>query len=1272
IIKENLFECEKHQTCDDCSMANNFNCHWCSEQNRCVSIFECSYGINQRKNKFNMCTNIHNVIPNKISLNKSNSWLDITLSSSLETNIRNDLYSCQFTNEKNAYKLLTTATLLKNNILYCPIPFSSSFNEQLSENKPLQSVQLSIYHNKTDSTFGSYQLTFYNCSAFSTCSSCTNVIQSSSLCSWCPTTATCIDSTSTCQIELKRPKTSISNQNDCPAMYFTQQYRISFDNFDISINVKIEQCNKKKFYLQKMDYCMLRDFRKRSSLITRQYKLIQIETNNNNDDDLCLLTCQFTWINQQQHISSSRKPLNMELSLHLINNSLLIPKYYSTSQIQLYKCEKMAHNCSQCSNLHPLYNCVWCKNGCRLSGTVCDRATNKQQLCVPPQIETIEPINYPKNGGTMVTITGKHLTTIMNDSPINIQLAGIQCEIIKEKSDSNQLMCRAGNAEQNKSGHVKVTIDGQHSISEQHVFYLMPLVESIEPLFGILDGGTILTIIGQNFTLGNQFVTVTIGESLCKILIIQMNFIQCQTYPFERIGNKSITITFDEQTSIIFQQFFYVVQNPTIDIDYLIPQQSFVSGGRHIHIMGTNFDFLQQIKMEFSLEKSTSTVYVSSMRRLSNSTHLVFLTPSYHDFNLTTLQSTLPPIINIKLDLDGYNFTHSSLFLHYVNDPIIYELEPPLIRPYSSELVIFGNNMTSIGHTMNDVFVHIGCEICTIIYFTSNKIICRPPINKPSKRITSNNMERLCYDSEHPWIIVNIDNIHSLVGYIIYPRKIIILGIVSGCLLTILVVVVIILIFICLKMRYEHHKRRYVYDDNSDNKNKKQYIEYRNGSTNLIYQQVPLKQSDVIEPLYNQTITPLVSLTPIRSYESYLQTYFIRKNQLLNKRRSSTSYDTPKHFVCSATDDLIEKFQIFLKNEQFILALINILDDDDIGDKLLNTIVLTQHQNIQQFLKIILTFKSEKKRYNLYYDIYALISYDYLKTYVANTYYQLYLILKAKMNSGPCDSVENLSYYTLNDRQLLKDTTISFKHIQLCVHIETADDKSYDLIHIQCLTCDTITQVKQKLIDQIFQCLPYSKRPHYDDFDLILFTTKLIANTSSCSSSSSCSSTNSSLPLTRKATNVTKHFFFSRNIIPSKHDHHHHHHQQELILLHDIDNTSETSSHMKKLNTLQHYGIVKDGHEFKFQLIKNNEVTLSNCGNKNRIKTTNDRFIDINTSSRSMTNKIKSSTNIITNHLSSPCHYCSHTISSNSDKKEFNFNSFSLKSTSTLMEQENS
>ena len=91
-----------------------------------------------------------------------------------------------------------------------------------------------------------------------------------------------------------------------------------------------------------------------------------------------------------------------------------------------------------------------------------------------------------------------------------------------------------------------------------------------------------------------------------------------------------------------------------------------------------------------------------------------------------------------------------------------------MLQTYTNQLIIHGINLTSIGHTKNDITVHIGCDLCTIIYFNQIKLfvnhhyIVRKNIQKQNS---------LCYNSEHPWIIVTIDNIHSHVGFMIYPKK---------------------------------------------------------------------------------------------------------------------------------------------------------------------------------------------------------------------------------------------------------------------------------------------------------------------------------------------------------------------------------------------------------------------------------------------------------------------------------------------------------------------
>jgi hypothetical protein len=54
--------------------------------------------------------------------------------------------------------------------------------------------------------------------------------------------------------------------------------------------------------------------------------------------------------------------------------------------------------------------------------------------CLSPIIQKIEPLILPINGGTLVTIKGKHFDLFQ----LTIQIADIPCQLIDEESSSNK------------------------------------------------------------------------------------------------------------------------------------------------------------------------------------------------------------------------------------------------------------------------------------------------------------------------------------------------------------------------------------------------------------------------------------------------------------------------------------------------------------------------------------------------------------------------------------------------------------------------------------------------------------------------------------------------------------------------------------------------------------------------------------------------------------------------------------------------------------------
>jgi hypothetical protein len=302
---------------------------------------------------------------------------------------------------------------------------------------------------------------------------------------------------------------------------------------------------------------------------------------------------------------------------------------------------------------------------------------------------------------------------------------------------------------------------GPQIYSHQIISYINPKLNSIAPLIGIQNGGTLLTIHGENFTIGNNHITVWIGNQPCQLFSISQIKIQCETrlFPSSLLNeNQPIKIFFDRQTKLIYGQFFTIVPNPILySFDKYHQYKSFKSGGHPIKILGENLNPIQNIQLELKHQ-----IFISPLFR--NNTHFIFLTPSIQELNLNNQQT-----IEMTIYLDNFNKTSS---LIYINDPFIYELEP-LLQPYTNRLTIQGTNLTSIGHTKNEVIVYIGCDLCTVVHLQADKLICQPPRHRPEKYSKT---KRLCYNSEHPSIIVSIDNIHTHVGFMIYPKKLIILG----------------------------------------------------------------------------------------------------------------------------------------------------------------------------------------------------------------------------------------------------------------------------------------------------------------------------------------------------------------------------------------------------------------------------------------------------------------------------------------------------------------
>uniref|UniRef100_A0A8D3DRN3 Plexin b2b n=1 Tax=Scophthalmus maximus TaxID=52904 RepID=A0A8D3DRN3_SCOMX len=102
--------------------------------------------------------------------------------------------------------------------------------------------------------------------------------------------------------------------------------------------------------------------------------------------------------------------------------------------------------------------------------------------------------------------------------------------------------------------------------------------------------------------------------------------------------------------------------------------------------------------------------------------------------------------------------------------------------------------------------------------------------------------------------------------------------------------------------------------------------------------------------------------------------------------------------------------------------------------------------------------------------------YQFLKDSAGEPLYKLFRAIKHQIEKGPVDARVKKAKYTLNDTGLLgDDVEYSVLTLQVLVHGEGPD-----VTPVKVLSCDTISQVKDKIIEQVYRNLPYSQRPKVD------------------------------------------------------------------------------------------------------------------------------------------------------------------------------------------------
>lgn len=279
-----------------------------------------------------------------------------------------------------------------------------------------------------------------------------------------------------------------------------------------------------------------------------------------------------------------------------------------------------------------------------------------------------------------------------------------------------------------------------------------PVLETFHPRSGPVNGGTRLTILGQNFGVGTRLpdglstATVVVAGSMCSVEFHNATCIICQTTSalMMKAQEKGVKVTVNDlRKSTSAFQISGSSSSGSLTFSYQIPSLSSflptfgpVSGGTQLTIVGTDLDI-----------GSTHEVLVAQQKCLIeriSATEIVCLTSALNLNSEHHPEHRLPPGVGtlgpVNVSIDGAMLGISDTVFSYKDDPLITGLFPP------RSIISGGMSVTVIGTNLNtiqqpQIVAHFRDELSFVENCSSHSdgksMICLSPdvtnaVSKPS------------------------------------------------------------------------------------------------------------------------------------------------------------------------------------------------------------------------------------------------------------------------------------------------------------------------------------------------------------------------------------------------------------------------------------------------------------------------------------------------------------------------------------------------------------
>uniref|UniRef100_A0AAQ5XTG9 Plexin-B1 n=1 Tax=Amphiprion ocellaris TaxID=80972 RepID=A0AAQ5XTG9_AMPOC len=735
--------------------------------------------------------------------------------------------------------------------------------------------------------------------------------------------------------------------------------------------------------------------------------------------------------------------------------------------VTLFNCSVGRSDCSRCRTADPKYGCVWCGGAASSRCVYQDSCTDEiKHTCPAPVIHFLDPVSGPVEGGTVVTISGSNLGQRAEDIQSSVTVAGVPCSVIHSRYEVSSRQVK-GAPQHTLLQNALYALSPFFSNSQIFSFQ-NPILSSIFPQRGPKAGGSALTIRGRRLRTGHPSeVSVLIGGVPCM-----EDQISCLTRGSNRTGDHGITVRFGGAERHLRGLVYHYTPNP--NITKAAPSKSFLrcTGVAKLHT--------------FTQYESRCTVNSSSL--------ILCPTPAVGP-------EARRARVKVHFLLDSLHFDFSTVG----NEAFSYEPNPKLYplnqndpsKPYhhkpGSIISVEGESL-DLAIYKQEVEARIGEGLCSVKTLTHNHLYCEPPSQQPSVPASKkqDGMDSL------PEFTVKMGNLNFSLGRVQYDSQAqstfpleAQVGVGVGASIVALIVLIIVLIY---RRKSKQAMRDY----------KKVQIQLENLETS-VRDRCKKEFTDLMTEMMDMSSDLVGSGIPFLDYRAYAERIFFPGHQESPLRRD---LDVPEIRRQTVEQGLVQLSNL-LNSKLFLTKFIHTLEVQRTFSPrdrayVASLLTVALHGKLEYFTDILKTLlndlveqyvaknpklmlrRTESVVEKLLTNWMSICLFTFLRESAGESFYMLFRAIKHQVDKGPVDAVTGKAKYTLNDNRLLRED-VEYRTLTLNVVMPAtaaSGGTTTQTVPAKVLDCDTITQVKEKLLEQTWKGTSFSQRPHIDSLNL--------------------------------------------------------------------------------------------------------------------------------------------------------------------------------------------